>query len=145
MWNIVDKYAAGVPEMLPEAIRDRGTCPRSRTRFATRIFPRARRRGNRAPRLAFDDFFLLQVGLAILRARVTRGRGFAMKPPGALAERLRASSVLLTAAQERVWREILRTCGRHPMHRLLQGDVGSARPSWPRSVLTAIEAGYQPP
>jgi ATP-dependent DNA helicase RecG len=51
----------------------------------------------------------------------------------------------LTAAQERVWDEIRRDLAApHPMHRLLQGDVGSGKTIVAAlAVLTAIEAGYQ--
>src|SRR4029450_1901983 len=51
----------------------------------------------------------------------------------------------LTGAQERVWEEIRRDMAEpHPMHRLLQGDVGSGKTIVAaQGVLTAIEAGYQ--
>src|SRR5207248_9775028 len=51
----------------------------------------------------------------------------------------------LTGAQERVWEEIRRDMAApHPMHRLLQGDVGSGKTIVAaQGVLTAIEAGYQ--
>src|SRR4029077_18389108 len=58
-------------------------------------------------RLVFDDFFLLEIGLAIRRQREGRRRGLAMNPSGSLVRRLRASlPYSLTAAQERVWSEI---------------------------------------
>src|SRR5439155_20331255 len=80
-------------------------------------------------RLASDDLLVLRLGLGILRARTTRARGIAMNPGGQLGERLRATlPFALTRAQERVWGEI-RTdmASPHPMHRLLQGDVGSGK------------------
>src|SRR5207302_5890166 len=51
----------------------------------------------------------------------------------------------LTGAQERVWDEIQRDMAApHPMHRLLQGDVGSGKTIVAAlAVLTAVEAGYQ--
>ncbi len=51
----------------------------------------------------------------------------------------------LTGAQERVWNEIRRAMAApFPMHRLLQGDVGSGKTIVAAlAVLTAIEAGYQ--
>ena len=147
MWNIVERYADGVPEMLPEAVRERRHLPDLARAVRDAHFPGsdavlaiARRR------LAFDDFLLLQAGLAILRSRVTRGRGIAMRPAGALVGRLRASlPFALTAAQERVWEEIRHDMGApFPMHRLLQGDVGSGKTIVAAlAVLTAIEAGYQ--
>src|SRR5205823_832340 len=51
----------------------------------------------------------------------------------------------LTGAQERVWDEIRRDMAApYPMHRLLQGDVGSGKTIVAAlAALTAIEAGYQ--
>jgi ATP-dependent DNA helicase RecG len=97
-------------------------------------------------RLAYEDFLLLQLGLAILRSRTTRTRGIAMNPPGRLVSGLRGGLPwALTGAQERVWDEIRRDMAApHPMHRLLQGDVGSGKTIVAAmGVLTAIEAGYQ--
>jgi ATP-dependent DNA helicase RecG len=97
-------------------------------------------------RLAFEDFLLLQLGLAILRSRTTRQRGVAMRPRGELLGRLRAGLPFsLTAAQERVWDDIRRDMAApYPMHRLLQGDVGSGKTVVAAlAVCTAVEAGYQ--
>jgi len=69
-----------------------------------------------------------------------------MSPRGDLVRRIRASlPYSLTAAQERVWEEIRRDMAApHPMHRLLQGDVGSGKTVVAAlAVLTAVEAGYQ--
>src|SRR5205807_4793643 len=60
--------------------------------------------------------------------------------------RLRAAlPYRLTSAQECVWSEIRRDMAApFPMHRLLQGDVGSGKTVVAAlAVLTAIEAGYQ--
>src|SRR5262249_21678375 len=88
----------------------------------------------------FDDCFLLQLGLAIRRQREGRQRGLRMSPPGALRGRLLAALPFsLTAAQERVWREIRTDMAEpFPMNRLLQGDVGSGK-----TIVAAIESGYQ--
>jgi ATP-dependent DNA helicase RecG len=69
-----------------------------------------------------------------------------MSPPGALVGRLRAALPWsLTGAQERVWSEIRGDMAApYPMHRLLQGDVGSGKTIVAAlAVLTAVEAGYQ--
>src|SRR5438445_12385770 len=69
-----------------------------------------------------------------------------MNPRGELVARLRASLPWpLTRAQERVWDEIRRDMASpFPMHRLLQGDVGSGKTIVAAlAVLTAVEAGYQ--
>ncbi len=147
MWTIVEKYAADVPEMLPEAIRTRQRLPALAEAVRHAHFPESDAAVAAAHRrLAFDDFFLLQAGLAILRARVTRGRGVTLNPPGALVRRLRAAlPYTLTTAQERVWEEIRGDMATpYSMHRLLQGDVGSGKTVVAAlAVLTAIEAGYQ--
>src|SRR5205807_757250 len=83
--------------------------------------------GTARRRLAFDDFLLLQLGLAILRSRTTRARGIAMSPRGDFVRQLRAALPYApTGAQERVWVEIRRAMAApHPMHRLPQGVVGT--------------------
>src|SRR5438105_1943427 len=73
-------------------------------------------------------------------------RGVSMRPRGELLGRLRASLPFsLTAAQERVWDDIRRDMAApYPMHRLLQGDVGSGKTVVAAlAVCTAVEAGYQ--
>ena len=97
-------------------------------------------------RLVFDDFFLLELGLAIRRRREGRRPGLAIRPAGDLARRLQAAlPYSLTAAQERVWKEIRADMAApFPMNRLLQGDVGSGKTVVAcLAIVTAIEAGYQ--
>ena len=147
MHRIVEGFAGEIAEILPEATRTRRGLARLPDAIRAAHFPEdeadlaaARRR------LTFDDFLLLQLGLAILRSRTTRARGIAMSPRGELVARLRASLPWpLTGAQERVWEEIRRDMATpHPMHRLLQGDVGSGKTLVAvLAVLTAVEAGYQ--
>jgi ATP-dependent DNA helicase RecG len=136
-----------VAEVLPARLRARRQLPDLAVALSDAHFPQteaARLAARR--RLAFDDFLFLQLGLAILRARTTRARGIAMCPPGQLVARLRgALPYALTAAQERVWEEIRRDMAApFPMHRLLQGDVGSGKTVVAAlAVLTTVEAGYQ--
>jgi ATP-dependent DNA helicase RecG len=147
MWRIVEGFAAQAPESLPEALRARLGLTALGPALRGAHFPEtdpelaaARRR------LVFDEFLLLQLGLAILRSRTTREPGLRMAPRGELVARLRASlPFVLTRAQERVWDEIRRDLAApHPMHRLLQGDVGSGKTIVAAlALLTAIEAGYQ--
>jgi ATP-dependent DNA helicase RecG len=147
MWKLVDTFAPALGEMLPDGVRQRRNLIPLAQAVREAHFPRtdealaaARRR------LAFDEGLLLQLGLAILRMRVARARGLAMNPRGELVMRLRAALPWkLTAAQERVWDEIRRDMAApYPMHRLLQGDVGSGKTIVAAlAVLTAVEAGYQ--
>src|SRR5881409_3003827 len=147
MWRIVDTFAREVPEALPDAVRARRKLVTLPQALSDCHFPETDAALDAARhRLAFDDFLLLQLGLAILRSRTTRARGLAMNPRGELVTRLRASLPWpLTRAQERVWDEIRRDMASpFPMHRLLQGDVGSGKTIVAAlAVLTAVEAGYQ--
>jgi ATP-dependent DNA helicase RecG len=147
MKRLVDSYVDLVPEPLPESLRTRRSLPPLATALRTGHFPDheselavARRR------LIFDDFFLLELGLAIRRQRGGRERGLSMNPPGGLRQRLLASlPYRLTSAQERVCQEIRADMAApHPMNRLLQGDVGSGKTIVATlAIASAIESGYQ--
>jgi ATP-dependent DNA helicase RecG len=147
MWSIVEQHVGDVVEMLPAALRARQRLPGLADALRAAHFPESDAGVAAAHRrLAFDDFFLLQLGLAILRSRVTRARGIAMNPRGTLVQRLRAAlPFALTGAQERVGNEIRQDMAApSPMHRLLQGDVGSGKTIVAAlAVLTAIDAGFQ--
>jgi ATP-dependent DNA helicase RecG len=147
MASLVETYAGDLPEALPDAIRHRKQLMPLREAIRAAHLPATEEEREAARRrIAFDDFLLLQLGLAILRSRTARARGIAMTPRGALVGRLRAAlPFALTTAQERVWSEIRRDMAEpYPMHRLLQGDVGSGKTIVAAlAVLTAIESGYQ--
>lgn len=81
-------------------------------------------------RIKFDELLAQQLSLAAARAARRRQRAPALgRPAGELMDALRRSLPFqLTAAQERVIAEISADLGRgFPMHRLLQGDVGSGK------------------
>jgi ATP-dependent DNA helicase RecG len=79
--------------------------------------------------LVFDEFFFLELGLALKRAGIQLEEGIAFSFEHKYT--LPLSKMLpfkLTAAQRRVLGEIkLDMMSPHPMHRLLQGDVGSGK------------------
>ena len=97
-------------------------------------------------RLAFDELFLLQLGLALRRQGVKHEPGIAFHVDG---ERLaRARGLLpftLTRAQARAVAEIGRDMAQpEPMHRLLQGDVGSGKTAVAVvAAALAVEDGWQ--
>jgi len=147
MKRLVDGWADQIGDPLPERVRAGRALLSLPQAIRGAHFPETQEEQVAAHRrLIFDDFFLLEVGLAIRRHREGRRRGVAMNPPGALVRRLRASlPYTLTAAQERVW-GVIRTdmAEPYPMSRLLQGDVGSGKTVVAAlAILTAIEAGYQ--
>ena len=98
-------------------------------------------------RLVFDE--LLRVQLALVqrkRALERTAKGIVHDTSGVLLGRfLDVLAFPLTGAQQRVIAEIAADLGRpHPMHRLLQGDVGAGKTVVAVSaLLTAIEGGYQ--
>jgi ATP-dependent DNA helicase RecG len=147
MKRLVDTHAASVPEPLPAAVLARRQLLPLGEALRVGHFPATdaeRAAGMR--RLVFDDFLILEVGLAVRRHREGRRPGLSLNPPGELARRLRAGlPFALTAAQERVWKEIRADMAApYPMNRLLQGDVGSGKTLVAcLAIVTAVEAGYQ--
>ncbi len=81
-------------------------------------------------RLAYEEFFLVELAMAIRRQRrTTLEQGIRMQVTAEIDRRIRARfPFALTAAQDDALREIVRDLhsGR-PMTRLLQGDVGSGK------------------
>lgn len=80
-------------------------------------------------RIVFDEFFFLELALALRRrgTLVEAGIAFRTEVPG-LKKLEKVLPFQLTAAQKRVIEEIKKDMARpHPMHRLIQGDVGSGK------------------
>ena len=97
-------------------------------------------------RLKFDELLAQQLSMRLARQKRVSGTAAALGGDGTLTQALRhALPFALTDAQERVVSEIRRDMAQtHPMHRLLQGDVGSGKTIVAAlSALTAIESGAQ--
>jgi ATP-dependent DNA helicase RecG len=98
-------------------------------------------------RLAFDELLRLQVILVMRKRAVERDAvGIRHQVDGALVARFRKGlPFTLTTAQDRAIAEIAADmAGLHPMHRLLQGDVGSGKTVVAvAALLTAVEGGHQ--
>ena len=97
-------------------------------------------------RLKFDELLAQQLSMRLARAQRLSGQAVPLVGDGSLAEPLVQSlPFALTAAQDRVLAEICHDLAQpHPMHRLLQGDVGSGKTIVAAlSALAAIEAGAQ--
>ena len=96
--------------------------------------------------LVFDELFFLQLGMALRRRSVEIESGLTLPERGPLTARLHALLPFrLTGAQHRVLGEIVADMATpHPMHRLVQGDVGSGKTIVALfAALVAIENGYQ--
>lgn len=97
-------------------------------------------------RLIFDEFFLLELGLALLKRRETAERGISFKTENHLVHTfLEDLPFDLTGAQQRVAEQIMSDMKRPlPMNRLVHGDVGCGKTVVALlSMLVAVENGYQ--
>ncbi len=98
-------------------------------------------------RLAFDELFFLQLGLALRRRSMVQGRGAPILPMnGPLRRSLEgALPFVLTCDQSKVLDEIGRDMASDiPMNRLLQGDVGSGKTAVALlSMMQAADGGCQ--
>ena len=101
-------------------------------------------------RLIFDEFFRLEVALALSKqAKISESVGishsFEPGDSGLSGQFVRNLPFPLTSAQERVLSEIeADLSASYPMHRLLQGEVGSGKTVVAlAALLVAVESGYQ--
>lgn len=80
-------------------------------------------------RVIFDEFFLIELHLAIKRAGIEREKAIPVRAKGEWPERLKQSLEFeLTNAQVKAFQEIVADLKKpHPMHRMVQGDVGSGK------------------
>ena len=153
--GLLDQYLSGLTEILPDAIRVRQRLPTAQTAIAEVHFPGAQSDGDALDRgttpahrrLAFEEFLMLQLALAMRQRSVkeeVKGIRFDTRTP--LVSRL--SGLLpfrLTGAQERVLAEIQRDMAApRPMNRLIQGDVGCGKTIVALyAMLSACGSGYQ--
>ncbi len=98
-------------------------------------------------RLVFEELFVLQIGLALRKRHLEEDtRGIAHDPGGDLAPAFVSSLPFRpTKAQDRVMDEIARDMSKpRPMHRLLQGEVGSGKTLVAvYAAMVAIQSGTQ--
>lgn len=152
--SVVDQFAGKAFSGIPE-----GVCRRQRLIPLAEAFRRGHFPGpdediallleRKSPahrRLIFDEFFFLELGLALRRSGTTMEKGIAFPITHYYTKQLRGLlPFALTSAQESVLAEIEADMRQpHPMNRLLQGDVGSGKTVVALMAgLMAIEDGYQ--
>ncbi len=144
---LLDRYG-DVPDFLPEPLRRAHGLPDRAAALEAIHRPADRKEATRArDRLVYDELFVLQVGLALRRRAQEAGQhGQPLQTDGDLTKRLLSSLPFQpTAAQSRVMSEIgADLSGSKPMHRLLQGEVGSGKTLvalW--ALLCAVQSGMQ--
>ncbi|WP_375759886.1 ATP-dependent DNA helicase RecG [Corallococcus exercitus] len=97
-------------------------------------------------RLAFDELFFLQLGMALKRQGIKAEEGIAFDVTPERLEKARAALPFqLTGAQARVVGDLARDMARpEPMNRLVQGDVGSGKTAVALVAgMVALQDGYQ--
>ena len=126
----LDATAGRIPDFLPTPVRLANTLPPLPDAFAALHYPDTQSQLEGAQtRLAFDDLFLLQLGM-VGRKRARQALGGIPLPSGggAVARFVGGLPYRLTGAQERALAEVLADMEQaRPMTRLLQGDVGSGK------------------
>jgi ATP-dependent DNA helicase RecG len=135
--RVSERFAAEVEEPLPEALRVRLGLPGLGEALRFIHFPPGDAdlalldaHASRAhQRLAFDELFFLQLGMALRRQGVKVQPGIAFDTsPARVEAALRLLPFTLTGAQARVVKQLAADMARpEPMNRLLQGDVGSGK------------------
>jgi ATP-dependent DNA helicase RecG len=136
-WEVVRQHAAKEAEFFPGWVLEKAGVPPLQESLAEIHFPAvdadaSKFRDFASPqqkRLAFGELFALQWRLAKRRAGVTREAAIPLPwDRDTVDEIKRRLPFELTGAQRRVVNEILKDMAHpHPMHRLLQGDVGSGK------------------
>ncbi len=150
----LDSLPGPVPEVLPRAVTEKLALPALDEAFRMLHEPPrladpvelARPEAPLRRALVFDELFFVQIGVLQRRAEVETSPGIAFQAAGILERRLLAGLPFVpTAAQVRVNDEIRNDMARtRPMHRLLQGDVGTGKTLVAlQAALRCIECGYQ--
>jgi ATP-dependent DNA helicase RecG len=149
--DAVNRFTQDLEDPLPAKIRGARGLPElgqaiNEVHFPSESSPEELllRRSPAKRRLIFDEFFMLQLTLALKKSKTSRQRGIAFGIQG-MEEPYRCLTFELTGSQTRVIHEIITDMSRpFPMNRLLQGDVGSGKTvvafiaAW-----VAVTNGYQ--
>ena len=141
-------HERGIADPVPESIRSRlGLTGRGEALAMIHTPESMRDKDTARRRLAFDELLRVQLVLVMRKRELERtSRGLSHVVDGELVRRFHdALPYPLTGAQRRVIAEIEGDlAGPNPMHRLLQGDVGSGKTVVAVSTLLhAVQGGHQ--
>ncbi len=148
IYNALDTFLPVVEDTLPEEIRKRHGLVDLATALRNIHFPESEAAQDAARfRLVYEEFFFLQLALALRRQNATTALpGIAFDVTAESTEQLYGILPFdLTNAQKRVIAEIERDMARPiAMNRLIQGDVGSGKTIVAlAAMMVAIDSGYQ--
>ncbi len=148
IFNAVEKHADSIPEPLPEFLRDEVNLIPKKDAVSSIHFPKTSKDLENARfRLVFEELFILQMNLALIRESNKKLDSVPLKvnKDGLVERFIKNLPFELTNAQKQAVDEIRRDLSRkEPMQRLLQGDVGSGKTVVACiMLLCAVENGYQ--
>ena len=148
MKDFVNIWAAQMTDFLPSDLRERLELLELPVAISQAHFPDDGTINSKARmRLAFDELFLLQLGV------MDRKREWQQSRPGTpldtelpvVADFIESLPFTLTGAQQRVLTEVMNDLSKtQPMSRLLQGEVGSGKTVVATAaLLAAVASGFQ--
>ena len=126
----LDRYVANLKDVLPYSLRQKYNLHNLIKSIINIHFPESFELQKEAyKRISFEEFFLFQVSVFLRKASIIQKQGVAHNVDEAwVNDFIRSFSFTLTQAQQRVTKEIAHDLrADFPMHRLLQGDVGSGK------------------
>jgi ATP-dependent DNA helicase RecG len=151
--NALDEHGNNIPEILPFSLRQKHQLIDRQQAINEIHFPTSEAHQQAAQRrLAFDEFFLLSLGMEMRKDNRTSQNGIQFEIESALQNSnsmlrkfVSSLSFKLTDAQKRVFNEIREDMqNKRVMNRLIQGDVGSGKTAVAAmALLCAIENRYQ--
>jgi len=148
MQTALTMAADNLPESLPQEVRQQCKLQDRYTALLNIHFPANWNELKCAKeRFVFEELFILQCGLLYYRLKNKDSRqGFQHSQNGEKLDKvLQGLPFKLTTAQQKAWKDISQDMeGEKPMHRILQGDVGSGKTVISALALAkAAENGYQ--
>lgn len=148
IYQALERFLPSVRDILPKEVRARRNLVNLAEALANIHFPESETALEKARfRLVYEEFFLLQLALALRRQNLTAGEpGIAFQvTPECTKAFYDALPFELTDAQKRVIAEIERDMASpKAMNRLLQGDVGSGKTIVAiAAIMIAVHNGYQ--
>lgn len=154
MFGIVGVYAKEISDPIPLGIITRNNLPDLSNSLKQVHFPDENVNINLLnkaisiyhKRLSFDELFMFELGLAVLKKNTRYDKGLVFSSHGDLQKKLlKVLPFELTNAQKRAVEDIIRDMrSPHPMNRLIQGDVGCGKTIVALlAMLNAVECGYQ--
>ncbi len=149
IFHVLETYSEEIETILPDFIIKKYNLLEKKEALRQIHFPDDKEKLDRARfTLVFEEFFLIQLKLAILREENNKNLAsipLQIKKDGLVMSFINSLPFKLTGAQQRAVNEILNDLNSSkPMQRLLQGDVGSGKTVVAAiMLLAAIENGYQ--